>query len=1071
LSLPEYTFVPWLRRGLAAEITAVDDLGTQPQAAAPGRPTLDVELTLDVAAAPGTAAPPRPSITRTVQILGAGDVAMLKDEAILRTHPKNGALGATPDELAFVEFYDEDLPWRYTPARATGSRLRPWLALLVLTPEEFTIRDRGEHQPPVLTLSARAQLPPAAETWAWAHAQLSGPVTLPTDPAALGPAIGAAIESDLDHARSRLLSPRRLLGGAQYHAFLVPAFETGRLAGLGRALDTVPSLEPSWGQPQHDVDRDLPVYHQFSFRTSLTGDFETLARRLKPEPVGDKFGKRDMDVSRPGYGLETRDGAVAGLEGALAPPHLSRDDFDPAWDDVAADLERTLDAGADALAAPAPGQPRPRLLVVPPAYGRLHVGIGRVLDAREAGTVDDPLFWLAELNLDVRNRAAAGLGTETVRRRQDELVQRAWEQVGRIEEANQRLREAELARAAAEAIMRKHVEPLAGDDRLTQLTAPAQDGLGVPASLPVVDTTPGPPDPGSVAPTASLRAAVQRSRVPASAQSPAFRRLTRAQRPLMRRLGAGGRPAAFQADLIAKMDAAPEHALTAAPAAPAPDAGVLLETVEAAVTSAANAIAAHPPRVFEIFLELAAAEVAAEAPTQDFDTLAAATFVTALAARVRAHWPAIDFDNAPPAPGTTERRVWDLAHAVVAVASDGIGRARLTVSDAAFLAEFSNDALGKARGPVTVVREGPPPAGATIGRTTSAEDAQKFELDLQRWGNGLAGRRDPDPGKELDAGRVKSHLLTALAPMGTLGAAMTAAVPQIAGRAARRLLAPVQAYPTFPDPMFDALRALGQDYVLPNVADLPRESLTVMQPNRRFIESYLAGANFGLNQELLWREYPTDQRGTPFRVFWDARDGIKAPDRTDIDAIDAWTGALGSQAPDAGSVLVLVVRGELLERFPDTFIFAQKAMFPGGDAQALRQLDTTVAPVDPIFAGRLEPDIRLVGFPLSVEEARGRRDPAPVDPGYFFVFMERPGEPRFGADAGDEAPPLDTWDALAWATLKGPPGSPFVNVDANAGLAPTTPASAVWGRTSADQASILLQSPALIARHASEMLP
>ena len=53
-----------------------------------------------------------------------------------------------PNYLAFIEFYDEDFLWRYTPARANDARLRPWLALLVLeegaTPDasEFTRNER-----------------------------------------------------------------------------------------------------------------------------------------------------------------------------------------------------------------------------------------------------------------------------------------------------------------------------------------------------------------------------------------------------------------------------------------------------------------------------------------------------------------------------------------------------------------------------------------------------------------------------------------------------------------------------------------------------------------------------------------------------------------------------------------------------------------------------------------------------------------------------------------------------------------------------------------------------------------
>jgi altronate hydrolase len=42
-----------------------------------------------------------------------------------------------------------------------------------------------------------------------------------------------------DHAYCRLLCPRRLEANTGYHALLVPTFETGRLAGLGRAADEI----------------------------------------------------------------------------------------------------------------------------------------------------------------------------------------------------------------------------------------------------------------------------------------------------------------------------------------------------------------------------------------------------------------------------------------------------------------------------------------------------------------------------------------------------------------------------------------------------------------------------------------------------------------------------------------------------------------------------------------------------------------------------------------------------------------------------------------------------------------
>jgi hypothetical protein len=214
---PEYTFVPWLRRGLAAEITQDDTLGSDPDAGPDARATLPVELTLKTVAAPGAAAS-TPAIRRDVSILGPADVKGIKESAIMRTYPAGGVLAATPGELAYIDFYDEDFPWRYTPARAKDSKLRPWIALLVLTAEEFTVTDRP-HEPPVLTPGPRAVLPPVTETWAWAHAQLSRVVAAASavdGEIASNPYAGAA--PGLGHARAReRRRPADLLPLLLYH--------------------------------------------------------------------------------------------------------------------------------------------------------------------------------------------------------------------------------------------------------------------------------------------------------------------------------------------------------------------------------------------------------------------------------------------------------------------------------------------------------------------------------------------------------------------------------------------------------------------------------------------------------------------------------------------------------------------------------------------------------------------------------------------------------------------------------------------------------------------------------------
>src|SRR5690606_38391302 len=96
-------------------------------------------------------------------------------------------------------------------------------------------------------------------------------------------------------------------------------------------------------------------------------------------------------------------------------------------------------------------------------------------------------------------------------------------------------------------------------------------------------------------------------------------------------------------------------------------------------------------------------------------------------------------------------------------------------------------------------------------------------------------------------------------------------------------------------------------------------------------ESYLVGLNDEMSRELLWREFPTDLRGTYFRQFWDVRSQLRA-DTTDADRerlrdigpIRDWDSPLGSNLrPERGKNLVmLLIKGDLLTRFPTAVVFA-----------------------------------------------------------------------------------------------------------------------------------------------------
>ena len=132
--------------------------------------------------------------------------------------------------------------------------------------------------------------------------------------------------------------------------------------------------------------------------------------------------------------------------------------------------------------------------------------------------------------------------------------------------------------------------------------------------------------------------------------------------------------------------------------------------------------------------------------------------------------------------------------------------------------------------------------------------------------------------------------------------------------------------PEFPQPMYEALRDLSQDYLFPGLEFVPEETVMLLETNSKFVESFLVGLNAEMASELLWRKYPTDQRGTYFRQFWDssAEDGER-----DIEKISQWGDTPLGKNARGGDSLVLLLRGELLRRYPNSVIYAVTAVKNG----------------------------------------------------------------------------------------------------------------------------------------------
>jgi len=231
------------------------------------------------------------------------------------------------------------------------------------------------------------------------------------------------------------------------------------------------------------------------------------------------------------------------------------------------------------------------------------------------------------------------------------------------------------------------------------------------------------------------------------------------------------------------------------------------------------------------------------------------------------------------------------------------------------------------------------------------------------------------------------------------------------------VLEPPMWTPTFPDAMWKALSDISNDWILAGLERIPPNTVTLAQSNDRFTEGYLVGLNHEIAREMVWREFPTDRRGTCFQSFW----GVTIPDplpphapqrQPEIEQIAAqsWSGGmLGEHKPAAAGVdapLVLVIRGDLLRRYPGTIVFAVPSDQRGG-------ADFTSPNIkQPVFGGPLGDEYRFLGFDLDAATARSER--------WWFVFAEQPTEPRFGLRLGP-----NTWDtALPYQ----PPQQPDSNM-------------------------------------------
>ncbi len=1208
--LNTYSFLPWIREGIANEML-IDPVKDKLHA------ILDASFRIK---GTGISSDPIYSerIEKPISLYGPGDIIGIDSRAIIKTEPRNWITNFEPNYLASIDFYDEDFPWRYSPDPGTAGLLQPWLALVVVEEGKFEDgKDMTNRPLPYIKLTEAPQdiFQSSDQLWAWAHVHVNRDlIENDVDPGVetvieRGPDFSSIIQEfkdtlaeNPDLAYSRIMCPQKLKANTAYHAFVIPAFESGRLAGLGldmegqfNAVDSQLShLTPAWPNSNEEpvisrMDAEyFPVYHRWYFRTGNVGDFEYLVKLLEPKPVDNRVGRRDMDVTQPGSNIlgitdEPENGVkmpqlggVLRLGGALRIPVDAITDADELeeyqryenWDqpyprkfqkqlavfiNLADDYSKNSvkeahdneDLPDEITVTAAEDDPDP--LITAPLYGRWHALTKRLL--QEGDGIPDT-NWVHKLNLDPRFRVAAGFGTKIVQSNQENYMEAAWRQVGDVIEANRRIRYAQLAQFASKQWFSKYLKPMKQNNPgdFLWLTQPIQSrvvsrGLNLEGNEEIL----------------TVHHQVKASKIPTIVFSPNIRKCARPGNRLVKSLkfNEKSNPVSQLIDGInrGKLNAAPPKKIPKG-----------LRTLKE-LSSACKPKLQKAPDFILKWIE--------KYKWFKYVVLGIAIVIFILLAVFA---------------GPNLRSISFAVRVFTPTTATISGLGLLIAISLVYLyikiklwekqLKYANTLKEENQTPTAVNRLPKMPnfrllpfgekADFSPGSYDS-EEGKRFKKALKDVGeimqaNIKAAQAPKLPQLYLD--RIASATLDALDPEVSISSYIyktQVAIPaRLQAERVQEKLKEIMAYPEIDTPMYKPLIDISADLFLPNINFVSQNSISLLETNQMFIEAYMVGLNHEMARELIWREYPADQRGSYFRQFWDVSDFIyenedieklkniaksKLPaDATeeeineklqeeirkslkDIPKIHIWkkdsnlgdhdhredykqaklaessTGG-GSDEEDKNEV-VLVIRGELLKKYPTAVIYAHKAEWQKTNGEIDNSKERILTPLShaeaddpprtkvktPLYEAKAEPDIYFFGFDLDVLTAKGGSgEPGDTEPGWFFVIQERPGEPRFGLDINREGD-INVWNDLTWGdVVPGLNDGDFISLEENINL--TDPhcdeddplydsgltekcdqykedKQLTWNNdmNAAEIAYILYQAPVMVAFHAAEMLP
>ncbi len=735
-------------------------------------------------------------------------------------------------------------------------------------------------------------------------------------------------------------------------------------------------------------------------------------------------------------------------------------------------------------------------LITPPIYGRWHAMVERVYKDRDDNRIDNNYNWLNELNLDPRFRVPAHFGTRVVQDNQEDYMQAAWEQIGEVLKANRQIRFGQFSIAAGVALYAKHFVAANNTDvsKTMLLTAPLQKRV-MHNGLTVFQN-------------------VKQSSLPNTIMSAPMRRIVRPRGRLITQL---------------------EKNL------PAANGSVKLESLVTKINS--GELYPSPPKVMPPAIPAVEVIAGELQPTN----------IPAFLKNLLKRYPWLPYVPLAIAALLIIFLLLFGASAGILVIGLAIAGGLVylwrTLTNWAKDLKFADILKPENQTPQSVdlipksgdFRLSAPEENFTpgIGASADNDNAIRFKnslKDMYRLHQLVKADIPQTPAPvQLELNTVAANILDQVRPEKTVPAWTWQQIffpAWLKDQLVDEGFVEAMGYPKINKAMYADLKKISDELFLPNVNLIEHNSITLLETNQPFIESYMVGLNHEFARELLWREYPTDQRGSYFRQFWDVANVLKDPALADkpedeqrepyydITKLHEWRrkSKLGDhdnrQKPGEPpkEEVVLVIRGELLKKYPTAVIYAHKADWTKNDDNVIdineprslanaeegdKEKPDPKFVRTPLYSAKVDPDIYFFGFDLTVGEARGEshpQTPAIDNAGWFFVIKERPGEPRFGfdvpaTDGSNNA--LVTWNDLDWnkvvtaeegvidvINLPQPVSLPASHVfdDSTEGKGQeeqfTDDKNVAWNNSvdAANLAYILYQVPMMVCVHAAEML-